>query len=152
MNDPKTFDEVREFLSRIPSIHGGGCGIAALAIYKWLEKNDELNHDFRFVICYDPDYDDDNRYLNNMKVLRTKEGKAMATSHIGIVNGGVPIDCWGPIHLTRYGLIQFVQFEWFMTNMINNRGSWNPSFNRRDNIPYIEQILDIDLSEIKNKE
>lgn len=152
MNEPKTFDEVREFLSRVSSIHGGGCGIAAFAMYKWLKKNEQLTYDFKFVICYDPDNDDDNRYLNNMKVLRSKEGKAMATSHIGIINGRVPIDCWGSIHLTRYGLIQFVQFEWFMTNMINNRGSWNPSFNREESIPLIEKTLNIDLSEIKNKD
>jgi hypothetical protein len=149
MNEPKTFDEVREFLSRIYSIHGGGCGVAALAMYKWLKKNNQLTYDFKFVICYDPDYDDDNRYLNNMKVLRTKEGKAMATSHMGIINGGVPIDSWGSIQLTRYGLIQFVAFEWFMTNMINNKGSWNSEFNRDESIPLIEKTLDIDLSEIK---
>lgn len=148
----KTFDDVRSFLSSIYSIHGGGCGVSALAMYKWLKKNDQLNYDFKFVICYDPDVDDDDRYLNNMKVLRTKEGNAMATSHLGIINGGYPMDSWGQIHLTRYGLIQFVNVEWFMINMINNKGSWNPSFDRKTNIPRIEQALGIDLSEIKTSD
>ena len=83
-----------------------------------------------------------------MKVLRTKKGKAMATSHIAIMNGNQVIDCNGNVFLPRYSLIQFIEAEWFITNMINNTGSWNPSFNR-DNIKVIEKTLDIDLSEIK---
>jgi len=148
MNEPKTFEEVQKFLSNIPSINGGGCGIAAFTMYKWLKKHGELNYGFRFVACYDSAYDDENRYINNMKVLRTKEGKAMASSHIAITNGGPVLDCNGYITLTRYDLIQFIGAEWFITNMINNTGSWNPSFDR-EHIRYIEQILDLDLSEIK---
>lgn len=35
----KTLDEVRNFLSNINDINRGGCGIAALAMIRWIRKN-----------------------------------------------------------------------------------------------------------------
>ena len=36
------FGDVQEFLSEIPHINRGGCGIASLAMFLWLKKNKEL--------------------------------------------------------------------------------------------------------------
>jgi hypothetical protein len=33
-----TFEDVRKFLSQVPKIDDGGCGIAALSMYRWVEK------------------------------------------------------------------------------------------------------------------
>ena len=34
----KILTEVQEFLSDIPYINNGGCGIAMLAMYRWLKR------------------------------------------------------------------------------------------------------------------
>jgi hypothetical protein len=58
------------------------------------------------------------------------------------------IDCNGNVSLSRYSLVQFIAAEWFITNMINNIGSWNTMFDRTQ-IKIIERTLNIDLSEVK---
>jgi phosphotransferase system glucose/maltose/N-acetylglucosamine-specific IIC component len=47
-----TFKEVRDYLSGIPAISRGGCGVAALAMYLWLKKNNKLSDGFEFVLLY----------------------------------------------------------------------------------------------------
>ena len=51
-NTMKHFAEVLRYLSSIEYINRGGCGIAALAIHRWLEKNGMLK-DTKIVFLYD---------------------------------------------------------------------------------------------------
>lgn len=44
-----------EFLSRIPNIDNGGCGIAAYSIYKFMLKNKISTKNFKIIACY-PNY------------------------------------------------------------------------------------------------
>ena len=39
----KTLKQVQKFLSNIPNINRGGCGISALALYRWLENNGNIS-------------------------------------------------------------------------------------------------------------
>lgn len=145
----KTLAEVRQYLSSIERINQGGCGVAALAMYKWLAKHDEIDHHFKFVFCY-ASYDE-YTYVNNVGVLKNKIGKAIACEHIGIYYDDKYLDCNSELPLTRYGTIQFVSYDqtWFIQNAINNIGSWNPAFNRNKWIPKIEKELGISLKEIE---
>ena len=145
----KTLEEIRLYLSSIERINQGGCGVSALAMYKWLAKHDEIDSDFKFVFCY-ASYDE-NTYINNVGVLKNKTGKAIACDHIGIYYDGKHIDCRDELHLTNYGTIQFVSYDqtWFIQNAINNIGSWNPAFNRGRWVPRIEKELGISLKEIE---
>ena len=52
----KHFAEVLRYLSSIEYINRGGCGVAALAIYRWLKKHDKLKQ----MYCND----------NNIPLLR----------------------------------------------------------------------------------
>lgn len=149
MKKPKSFAEVRRYLSNVPAINCGGCGVAALAMYKWLKKNDKLHDDFKFVACYSNGQSD--VYENNMRVLRDREGKAIAVSHLAIYHGSKIIDCSSPVYLPEYQLLQFFEPEWFIVNMIKNKRTWNDWFDRRV-IPDIEKDLDIDLSDIKDED
>ena len=148
IKNPKTFEEVRNYLSCIPAINQGGCGVAALAMYKWLRKQNEIEHRFKFVLCYGG-YDE-KTYLNNIGVLRNGKGTAIACEHIGIFYNGSYIDCDSDLPLYKYGTIQFIDYdeEWFMTNVLNNKGSWNYMFDRT-NISKIEKDLKIDLKGIE---
>ena len=57
----KTFDEVLNFLSNIPSINCGGCGISALAMYRWLKKHGKTTEETAFYYL-ENDYE---RHNNN---------------------------------------------------------------------------------------
>ncbi len=145
MKKIKTFEEVRAYLDSVSMINCGGCGVSAYAMYKWLCKNNQLDDEFRFVCCYRTEQDD--CYINNVQVLRSGKGEAIACSHIGIYNGDQAIDSDSVIRLHTYGYIHYVSADWFIRNMINNRGTWNAWFDR-ENIPVIARDLDIDLSDL----
>lgn len=141
---PKDFNEVRNFLDGIPFINNGGCGISALAMYKWLKKN-KLDVDCKFVALYENNQEE--CYENNCRVLRTKKGNAMAMSHMAICNAGVTMDSSEILSIDRWKIVQFFDAEWFMVNMLNNRGSWNNLFDRSF-MREIEEVLEISLEEI----
>jgi hypothetical protein len=145
---PETFEEVRNYLGAIPRINQGGCGVAALAMYKWLAKENEIDHHFKFVLCYDHETD---AYINNIGVLRNGEGQAVACRHIGIYYDGKYLDCNNEIMLSHYDTIQFVRLEdtWFIQSALNNIVSWNNLFERKRWLSQIERDLGISLMEIK---
>ena len=140
-----TFEDVREYLSNIPAISKGGCGVAALAMYLWLKKNERLPDGFEFVLLYSI-FEDDDIFENNAEVLHNKRGNACAPCHIAIKYKDQIIDADSTINTSNWDKIQFVTDEWFIWNMINNIGSWNPTFNR-DHIKSIEIKLDIELKD-----
>ncbi len=145
MEKYKTFEEVRNYLQAIPHIHCGGCGISAYAMYLWLKANKQLPNDFKFVFCY-ACYDEDN-YMNNQNVMRTKNGNVAAPCHIGIVYNGKYIeyiDCCEEINISGYKYIQFANEEWFIKNAIDNVSTWNNTFDRRL-VNKIEKRLKIKL-------
>jgi hypothetical protein len=114
-------------------------------MYLWLNDNKQLPDDFKFVFCYNS-YDEDN-YMNNQNVMRTKNGTAAAPYHIGIVYNGKYIDCSEEINISGYKYIQFANEEWFIKNAIDNVSTWNNTFDRRL-VSKIEKRLKIKL-EIK---
>lgn len=145
---PRSFLEVRKYLSDIPSINQGGCGVAALAMYKWLVKKDKIDYTFSFVLCYNYQTEE---YVNNSHVLRTRKGDAVACHHVVIYYEQQFLDCNGKMEPSIYDTLQFVKYDdaWFMQNAINNKSSWNSMFDRKTWVPEIEEMLDISLKEIK---
>ena len=138
-------DQVQKYLNSIPNINAGGCGISALSIYRWLKKNNKLD-DTKFIYLYREKY----RYLNNSSILKKKNGKPQAPSHIALLYDGQFIDSSGEIKLT-YGWVQIIDEEEFLKETLNNLNDWNNMFDR-NNIPKIEGYLGIDLSDIKKEE
>ena len=84
----QTFQEVRDYLAEIPNIHRGGCGHSALAMYKWLEKNNELVEDTRIVYLY---CHQTGNYETNSKALEGN-GEFVAPSHVVLAHKGQHID------------------------------------------------------------
>lgn len=144
---PKTFEEVRNYLALIPRINQGGCGIAALAMYKWLAKENKIDPHFKFILCYEYETE---AYINNVNVLKDGEGKAIACHHIGIYYDEKYLDCNKEILLSQYDTIQFISFQnaWFIQNALNNIITWNSAFDRKY-ITQIEEELGINLKEIE---
>lgn len=154
----KTLSDVQKYLRSFKNINEGGCGIAALAMYRWILKNKPcLNVAFIMV------YHDSHRFKQNSdNIAYSYEHYEIPTapSHAGIVtnklsNVGrkmqetVTIDCDGFINVLEYGYSHTFGSPYIMVDAINNFDSWNDNFHRRNNVKNIAKRLDIDLSDIK---
>lgn len=142
----KTLEEVREFLNGIYNINIGGCGIASLAIYKWLQKQGKNMDRIKFVYLY-KSYNEE-QYLNNEGVLRDNKGTPEAPAHCCISYDGKFIDSEGEVELTKYKWIQIIDEEDFIRKSLNNTSTWNSMFNRT-HIKKIEDNLGIIMEDIK---
>ncbi len=144
----KTLKQVQKFLDNIPDIDRGGCGISALAMYRWLKNNGDKSN-IKFVFLYE--YGDEKEYLTNKRVLKDKEGEPVACSHCCILHGKKFIDSEGVVDIEEYEWVQIIKEEDFLKRSLANIGEWNPRFDRH-NICKIEEELGIDLGDIKDDE
>ena len=140
----KTLKEVRKFLSGINNINSGGCGIAALAMIRWIRKNlnKEITNIYFIHTFLNPYVEENRRYINERK------GVICAPSHVYISFGGKIFDVFEyELKKYMYNTMQFKSEE-ILINSINNIGTWNRFFDRKESIPVIEAYLDISLSDI----
>jgi hypothetical protein len=152
-----TLEEVFKYLAWIPRINNGGCGISALAIYRWLEKENLLiknpilkYKNTRFVFCYE-------KYCksimqNNKKAVKNLDTPPIAPNHAVLYHMGEYIDADGIVDISTYEWMQNITEEEFIVRANNNVDYWNPDFNRNKYLGLIEKKLDIDLSDIRLRE
>jgi len=146
MNLVKLLDKnnVREYLNSIPYINRGGCGIAALAMYRWLEKQ---NVDTTKIKIHILEMHFETTIDNNKKYLETNEGYPEPPSHIGLKIGNKTIDTEDTVDMHRYQYHMVTDQIQLLITMINMVRKWNPMFDR-ERIPEIADRLGIDLSDI----
>ena len=139
-----SFNDVLEFLDSIDCINCGGCGVSALAIHRW-----RVSHGLRsdeFVILYhERDYRD---YAQ--EAIDSGDWKDIyRIPHIALKVGNRYYDSTGNAreNFSHCKYIARGLDESGLVWMLNNYDSWNPNFSR-DYIPYIEEKLSIDLSDI----
>lgn len=152
-----TLHKVLVYLSKIPSINCGGCGISALAIYRWLEKENLLiknpkvkKHNTRFVFLYENTC----KYIyhNNKIAIKNLDADAIAPNHAVLFHDGDYIDAKGIVDVSSYKWIQNISNEEFIVRANNNLEYWNSEFDRNNYLKAIENRLEIDLSDIKFRE
>jgi hypothetical protein len=143
MNDINNFDDVLNFLNNIYAINNGGCGIAALAMYRWLKNNGQLSPDTNFIFLEN----DDSYYEKNMQYLKGEAELPTSCYHVLINHDNNKYDSSGIRCYDTYKYVYFVDVD-FLVKSINNRDKWCYNFKRNKYIPYIEEILNIDLSDI----
>lgn len=136
----QTFEEVRNFLSNIPYINRGGCGVAALSMYRWLEKG---KREIPKIVLLYPDY---STYKENKEGLRQENTKLKAPLHCAIKYRDKIIDSTEEIVENIYSFQQIVGKKEILK--LINKGKWNNEFNREENIPLIERTLAVDLSDV----
>ena len=141
----KTPEEVLEFLGTIPMINEGGCGIAAISFWRWMEKNcpKELPY-ISIVYMY---HNEEYRRLrqNQAAILMQKYSELWIPPHIGIFWDGSILESGGG-EVQEYKLWHEVPVEALEQNL-KMFWMWNGLFSRFQNIPTIEFALDISLSE-----
>lgn len=150
----KSFENVRQYLNTVPNIDEGGCGIAALAMARWLKKGN-----WRHKVMFFMGYHNSTDFMNNTKSVYSAQNMnemipvPIAPSHAGIVtqtDGSQSVnvvDANGKLDLLRFFYTHTFYNEKIMITAVNNIGSWNTNF-KRVNVKDIAKTLDIDLSDI----
>jgi hypothetical protein len=146
----KHFTKVLKYLDSIRYINNGGCGVAALAIYRWLEKNNMLR-DTKIVFLYD--YGTHHLYKHNYDILKNnKNDIPEGAPHIVIKRLNKYLDSEGVLS-NKYINFHYcdkleVDAEFLLTAVNNNLDMWCRLFNRKEYLPKISRKLKIDLSDV----
>jgi hypothetical protein len=140
----KTLKSVEKFISTIPYINAGGCGIAALAIYRWIENNKpELLNKTEILFIY---MDDEKDYKTNCKLLQTKKTVLKVPSHVVIK---VKRKLYNDMYWRTYKKHTVTLKH--LINTINNtkKYNWNTMFYRDPNTSIISKKLNVNLTDVK---
>lgn len=140
------FQNALACLDSIPYINQGGCGLSALAIYRWCKKNGVEVSDRPFVVLCEDEWE-----LNyNNQCVEEGEVNEIGIPHIVIEIDGELTDSEG----TNGQLVESLPFrqeyqlsEDELLDLLNNHG-WNSMFNRRKYRDIIALGLDVDLSDV----
>lgn len=136
------FSDVVRYLNTIKDINNGGCGISALAMYRWLKLRGV--NDISFVFLYKiKDYD---AYEENLCYLRSGIGRPTSASHVCLKYGNRLVDSRGVITGRNYIIHQNINDVDFIVMSIMNHGKWNYLFSWSE-IINIERELNIKLFE-----
>jgi hypothetical protein len=144
-----TLIKVRQILNDIHAINWGGCGVATLAMYRWMKKNNQLfgGEEIVFLYVYQ-----DSVYKNNDKVFKGEYDPQYieAPAHIVLNIEGTFIDSTFRTNQSfdeRYHEKHLGITEDVLLRTINNN-SWNDDFIRSKFVPIIEKKLNVDLSDV----
>lgn len=149
----RTLRDIIFFLGTIEDINNGGCGIAALALYKWLEKHE--NYKPEILFCYRADSRD--RLKTNKSIMEEDKNNVRTSmlkvpNHIMVKYHEDYIDAdgfWPDAQFyNRYEAWHTVSVEQLISTIHNYR-DWNSDFERDRNVHKIEGFIGIDLV-IKN--
>lgn len=141
----KTLKSVQNVLNSICDINYGGCGISALAMYRWLKNNNKLKGNESFTYLY---ISFDNCFYENDPILKKEVDRRLSScSHIMLNRGGKHYDSEGSNVKSRFTRKHKKITEEQLIESLNF-GEWNDTFDRETYIPFIEKKLNVDLSDI----
>jgi hypothetical protein len=138
---------IYKLLGKVYAINSGGCGVAALAVIRWAERNNQPIPAIVFLYdCFEEEEAE-----KNMSLIQNGHIKSAYTpSHIALLIGEEvldsrllsdynPMDVYTVCHsgVTPEELLELI-----------NSGNWNDWFVRKDSIPVIEEMLSISLSDV----
>jgi hypothetical protein len=141
----ETFDEVLNFLNNIENINCGGCGISALAMYRWLKKHGQTTEQTAFYFLDN----DSSNHENNQEYFTNKEVVLRASSHVVLYHNDQTIDSNGYKPIGGYDYNFLEKSEAYLLAMINNLWTWNYRFERKKHVKKIAKTLGIDLSDVQ---
>ena len=136
----ETLTDVTKYLDSIPDINSGGCGVAALAIYRWLKKQGKKS---QIVFGYGGW---NCGFSRNESLKNGTNETPSACSHAVVLYNGNYYDSNGESIDPPYSQNHSLPI-WVVVKTLNTR-DWNSEFDRR----YIRQIakdLNVNLSDIK---
>lgn len=134
--------------NEVKGINFGGCGVAALSMYRFLKRNNQLDYNSSFAFIYYSDSYND-LLINELILNDHLKELPHVPNHVVLNLCGVLFDSDGVFTLEEDDRIQLIPFdrEDFIIDTINNLDYWSNEFDRRQ-IDTISKELDIDLSDI----
>lgn len=137
----ETLNEVCHFLSTIPKINHGGCGIAALVIHRWLKSRGKKSS----IVFFYSNWDDES-YEKNRCFIKGENTFGESCSHVRTKYGRFFIDSNG--FTLKDPRKHHIIPEDKAATIINRTGVWNPAFDR-EYTKFIEMECGVDLSDIE---
>ena len=135
-------------LNKIETISMGGCGISALAIYRWCKANNIQIKDRPFVFLWSGYYKQDAE-RNDTLLSEGRISDVEVPSHVVIRLYGTEFDSEGDNAGTSWNIHQtYLLNETELLTIINESNGWNAMFDREELVPEIEQALGVDLSDV----
>lgn len=139
MKDNLTFDSLCDYLKDIPNISYGGCGVSALAMFKFLSSKSEPV-DLVFL------YSDEAKevLIANICAESVAGAVPVGATHCAIRYKGEIIDHdRKPLPIGTYKLFTTIEFvcEEEVKDAVRNRRGWNTKFDRATYIPTVEAFL-----------
>ncbi len=143
--------EVKNFLCYdIPYINRGGCGIAALAMYRWLKDRNWLQEDtfIVYMYCYEDGYFD-----HNQEIIDNGYGEMISCAHAVLHHDGSYHDSNGThskydLNYKNYNIFHEIRDEQVVLDSINNiEAGWNSNFERHF-VGDIQSRLNINLTDV----
>jgi hypothetical protein len=129
--------EVRYYLSTLENINLGGCGIAALTMWRWLKGQDLITENDKIVFLYGKDLK--KIYANNVYAFNGGHNKPDSCDHVCLFYNGLYFDCFGFVKIDKYKWVQFVDENFLVESL--NHGIWNSKFHRARAIDFISDEL-----------
>jgi hypothetical protein len=142
------FKSILACLNSIPAINAGGCGISALAIYRWCKQNGLDVSDRPFVVLCEDKWDAD----HNDSYFKGGDVVSAWYPHIAIEIDGTLYDSRGDV--SQLDLAYDIPCEYQLNEAelleaLNTKTTWNFMFNRKSSVPKIEYGLNVDLSDVR---
>lgn len=153
IQNPKTREQLYAALAKIqavPNINRGGCGIAALALYRWARARGIWTDSRGFVFLWE-EGDEWEADRNDQRLLDGQISQAVAPNHVVLRLYDGLYDSDGPYDVEQAGDIpQLYELdEAELVCVLNNTGAlWNDEFDRED-ITLIETALGVSLADVK---
>jgi hypothetical protein len=133
-------------IADVPNINHGGCGIAALALYRWCLAN-KIQPD-GFVML-----DDDGLAGNRKAIERGELDNLSVPNHIVLyVDNWWYCDSSGtyePDNLPWEYVDTLHVSEEVLLHLVNHAWNWNDEFDREYGVPEIAETLKVDLSDVR---
>jgi len=145
-----TFEDVQKSIAQVPNINWGGCGIAALAMARWIKKNKEDRMGYLFVMGHN---DVESFKLNSEVLANATKLEPTSASHIGLIvydymtETQKIVDCDSTYNMLAYDYVNTFHDEKVLLKAINRIDRWNTGFERK-HVATIAEVLGIDLSDI----
>ena len=131
--------EICNFLNNIPTINGGGCGVAAIVIHDILNKYNIPNE---IIFLYD--HNDDYDLIRNKTAKQDLSKEFASCDHAVIWVEGQYIDTSGFKYINKYKSRISMSREEVIKSL--RQGIWYWLFNRNIWIPYIEEKIGYKLN------
>ena len=141
----EAFARKAKVISKIRNLNCGGCGVAALAMYRYLTANGirvEIYAGYRDYLCYE--------HSRDIKRIRNGLDPLYVPNHIYLKVGAKLYDSDMNSKELNADFVHSAKInERMLLTLLNESSNWNHAFDRKSHINFIEAVFEVDLSDVK---